>query len=55
MSGTTCYQRKREVILNRAKDYYKNSRDELKVKSKGKYRNYLKKKKCKERIWKKQI
>ena len=27
MSETTCYQRNREVILNRAKDYYENNRE----------------------------
>ena len=29
MSGITYYQRKREVILNRAKDYYKNNKELL--------------------------
>ena len=29
MSGTTYYQRKREVILKRAKDYYKNNKELL--------------------------
>ena len=38
MSGTTYYQINREVILNRAKDYYRNNRDELKVKARNKYR-----------------
>ena len=38
MSGTTYYQRNREVILNRAKDYYGNNRDSLKVNAKYKYR-----------------
>ena len=38
MSGTTYYQRNREVILNRAKYYYKNNRDELKVKARDKSR-----------------
>ena len=37
MGGTTYYQRKREVTLNRAKDYYRNNRDELKVKARDKY------------------
>ena len=26
MSETTCYQRNREVILNREKDYYENNK-----------------------------
>ena len=29
MSGRTYYQRNREVILNRAKDYYENSKQLL--------------------------
>ena len=29
MSETTYYQRNREVILNRAKDYYENNKEEL--------------------------
>ena len=29
MSGTTNYQRNREVILNRAKDYYENNKEFL--------------------------
>ena len=33
MIGTTYYERNREVIFNRAKNYYRNSRDELKVKA----------------------
>ena len=37
MSGTTYYQRNREVILNRANEYYRNNRDELKLSSRDKY------------------
>ena len=29
MSETTCYQRNREVILNRTKDYYENNKELL--------------------------
>ena len=29
MSGTTYYQRNKEVILNREKDYYKNNKEVL--------------------------
>ena len=29
MNGTTYYQRIRELILNRAKDYYKNNKELL--------------------------
>ena len=34
MSKTTYYQRNREVILNRAKDYYKSNKELLREKSK---------------------
>ena len=35
----------REVILNRAKYYYRNNRDELKVKARDKYRKLSEEKK----------
>ena len=38
MSGTTYYQRNREVILNRAKDYYENNKELLSEREKDKYR-----------------
>ena len=44
MSGTTYHQRNREVILNRAKDYYRNNGDELKVKARDKYKKLLEEK-----------
>ena len=34
MSGTTYYQRNREVILNRANEYYKNNKKIIKRESK---------------------
>ena len=34
MSGTTYYQRNREVILNRAKDYYENNKKLLRERAK---------------------
>ena len=37
MSRTTYYQRNRDVILNRAKDYYENKK-ELRESAKNKYR-----------------
>ena len=42
MSGTTYYQRNREVILNRAKDYYENNKELLRERerAKNKYRNF---------------
>ena len=40
MSKATYYQRKREVILNRAKDYYENNKEVLRERerAKNKYR-----------------
>ena len=32
------YQKKREVILNRARDYYENSKELLRERAKSKYR-----------------
>ena len=49
MSEKTYFQRNRDVLLNRAKDYYENDKKTLREQF------YLKKKKKKERIWKKQI
>ena len=37
MSETTYYQRKREVILNRAKDYYETNKDLLRERAKNKH------------------
>ena len=55
MSGTTYYQRNREVMLYRANEYYENNKDVLREKAKNKYRKLSEEKKYKERIWKKQI
>ena len=33
------YQRNRDVILNRAKDYYENDKERLTEQARGKYRN----------------
>ena len=40
MSGSkaTYYQKNKEVILNRAKDYYRNNKGKLKVKARNKNR-----------------
>ena len=35
----TYYQRKRDVILNRAKDYYENDEERLRMQARDKYRN----------------
>ena len=37
------YQKNREVILNRAKDYYENNKERLRVQARDKYRNLSKK------------
>ena len=34
MNGTTCYQRNREVILNRANEYHENNKELLREKVK---------------------
>ena len=59
MSGNTnltYYQRNREVILNKAKDYYKNDKDRLKNRQEINTKTYLKKRKIKkENMGKKHI
>ena len=48
----------RDVILNRAKDYYENDKEILKQQARNKYRNLPEEEKIKrerERIWKKYI
>ena len=64
MSGTTCYQKSREVILNRANEYYENNKVVLREKERERQRDREteteqkiseEEKKCKERIWKEQI
>ena len=39
MTGLTYYQRNRDVILNRAKDYYKNDKERLREQARDKNRN----------------
>ena len=39
MTGLTYYQRNRDVILNRAKDYYKNDKERLREQARDKYWN----------------
>ena len=52
MSETTFYQGNRDVILSRAKDYYKNNKERLRDNPRDNYRNLSEGEK-KERIWKK--
>ena len=39
MSGLTYYKKNRDVILNRANDYYENDKERLREQAKNKYRN----------------
>ena len=55
MDNTTYYQRNREIMLNRAKDYHKNDQEKLREQARNKYRNLSEEDKEKKRIWKKLI
>ena len=39
MNNTTYYQRDREIILSRGKDYYENDKERLREQAGYKYRN----------------
>ena len=39
MNNTTYYQRNREIILNKAKDYYERDKETLREQTRQKYRN----------------
>ena len=39
ITDLTYYQKNRNVILNKAKDYYKNNKERLKGQSRDKYRS----------------
>ena len=43
MDNTTYYQRNREIMLNRAKDYYENDKERLREQAKISIETYLKK------------
>ena len=48
----TYYQRNRNVMLNKAKDYYKNDKERLRGQTRDKYRNLSEEEKHKKkRIW----
>ena len=50
----TYYQRNRDVILNRAKDYCENDKERLREQERDKHRNLSEEEKnLKKRIWKK--
>ena len=53
MSDLTYYQRNRDVILNRAKDYYENDRGRLRDQARDKYRNLSEEDKNKKREYEK--
>ena len=36
----TCYQKNKDMVLNKAKDYYKNNKDRLSEQARYKYRNF---------------
>ena len=38
-TNLTYYQKNRDVILNRAKDYYENDKERLREQARNKYRN----------------
>ena len=49
MNNTTYYQKNREVILNRAKDYCENDKERLREQARDKYRNLCEEDKKKKR------
>ena len=49
MGGMTYYQRNKDVILNRAKDCYENSKEKLREQAIDKYRNLSEEEKHKKR------
>ena len=50
----TYYLKNRDVILNRAKDYYQNDKERLRKQARDKYRNLsAEERNRKKRIWKK--
>ena len=49
ITDLTHYQKNRNIILNKAKDYNKNNKERLKEQARDKYRSFLKKNKNKKR------
>ena len=49
MSKKACYQKNREVILNKGKDYYENNNEKLTEQARNKYRNLPEEEKIKKR------
>ena len=50
MDNTTYYQRKGEIMLNRAKNYYEKDKERLREQARSKYQNFLKKIKKRENM-----
>ena len=48
-TNLTYYQQNRDVILNRAKGYYENDKERLRLEARDKYRNLPEEEKNKER------
>ena len=53
MSEKTYYQRKTDVILNRAKDYYENDKKRFREQARDKYRSLSEEEKTKKREYRK--
>ena len=52
-TGLTYYQKNKDVVLSKAKDYCKNKKDRLREQARDKYRNLpAEEKNKKKRIWK---
>ena len=49
MTNATYYQRNREIMLNRAKDYYECDKERLREEARNKYRNLSEEDKKKKR------
>ena len=49
-TNLTYYQKNRDVILNRAKDYYENDKGRLREQARDKYRNLSEEEKNKENM-----
>ena len=52
-NNLTYYQKNRGVILNRAKDYYENEKERLRVQARDKYRNLSEEEKNEKREYRK--
>ena len=48
-TGLTYYQKNRDLILNKAKDFYKNNNERLREQARGKYRSLSEEEKNKKR------